>query len=137
MKPISLVLAAVCAVLLSLPVPAEAFSARRHMRVYPVNDAVFEVIAPTAAVAGDYWCGAADYAQRALGAVWNARIYIARGRGPSVTTGRRTAVQFTLQPAAAGVTPIGPVFAIDRMTPGDNMTVAQALTFCDQQPARP
>ena len=137
MKPISLVLAALTAVLLALPMSAEAFSARRHMRVYPVDELVFEVIAPTAAVAGDYWCGAADYAQRALGAPWTARIYIVRGRGPSVTTGRRTAVQFTLQPEAAGVRPIEPVFVMNLMKPGDNMSVAHAMRFCDQPPVRP
>lgn len=137
MKPNSLVPAAICALLLALPVPAAAFSAKRNMRVNPVNDAVFEVVAPTAAGAGDYWCGAADYAYRALGAEWTARIYIVRGRGPSVTTGRRTAVQFTLSPQAAGVQPTRPVFAMNSMKPGDNKSVAHALTFCDQQPARP
>lgn len=130
-------MAALSAALLSLPIPAAAFSAKRHMRVNPVNETVFEVIAPTAAGAGDYWCGAADYAYRALGAAWTAPIYIVRGRGPSVTTGRRTAVQFTLSPQAAGVPATGPVFAMNLMKPGDTMSVAHGLTFCDQPPARP
>lgn len=137
MKPVSYAMAALSAVLLSLPISAEAFSAKRNMRVYPVDNVVFEVIARTAGGAGDYWCGAADYAQRALGASWTARVYVVRGRGPSVTTGRRTAVQFTLQPAAAGVQPIDPALSIDMMKPGDSMTVAHALTYCDRQPARP
>jgi len=137
MKPISLFLAVLSAVLLSLPVGADAFSGRRDTRVNPVSDVVFEVIARGAAGAGDYWCGAADYAHRALGAPWSARIYIVRGRGPSVTTGRRTAVQFTLRPEAAGVTPIDPSLFLNRMTPGDNMSVTQASTFCDPPPVRP
>lgn len=136
MKPISPVPAALAALLLALPIPAEAFNARRNMHVNPVDSAVFEVIAPTAAPGGDYWCGAADYAQRALEAPWIARIYIARGRGPSVTTQRRTAVQFTLQPEVAGVQPLDPVFVMNMMKPGDSMTVAHALSFCDQPPVQ-
>ncbi|TDE40966.1 hypothetical protein [Antarcticimicrobium sediminis] len=136
MKPISPVPAALAALLLALPIPAEAFNARRNMHVNPVDAAVFEVIAPSAAPADDYWCGAADYAQRALGMPWIARIYIARGRGPSVTTQRRTAVQFTVQPEVAGVQPLDPVFMLNMMKPGDNMTVAHALSFCNQPPVQ-
>ncbi len=137
MKQISLALTVLTAVLLALPVPADAFSGRHNTRVNPVNDVVFEVIARTAGSADDYWCGAAEYAHRALGAPWSAHIYIVRGRGPSVTTGRRTAVQFTLHPGAAGVVPRDPAFLMNRMSPGDNMSVQQAIRSCDQQPVRP
>ncbi len=136
MKPIFSVPVALAAALLALPIAAQAVPAGRNMHVNPVDSAVFEVIATTAAPGGDYWCGAADYARRVLGAPWIARIYIARGRGPSVTTQRRTAVQFTLQPEAAGVQPLDPVFVMNMMKPGDNMTVAHALSFCNQPPVQ-
>ncbi|MDX2483653.1 MAG: hypothetical protein QNK42_08325 [Pseudodonghicola sp.] len=136
MKPIFPVPVALAALLLALPICAQAVPAGRNMRVNPVDAAVFEVIAPTAAPGGDYWCGAADYARRVLGADWSTRVYIVRGRGPSVTTQRRTAVQFTVQPEVAGVQPIAPVFVMNMMKPGDNMSVTQALSYCDQPPVQ-
>lgn len=120
----------------ALPVPADAFTGRRGTRVNPVNGVVFEVIARTAGSGADYWCGAAEYAQRALRVPWTARIYIARGRGPSVTTGRRSAVQFTLDPGSAGVTPTPPSLSLDALRVGDSMSVQQAASHCPMQPAR-
>ena len=115
---------------------ADAFSGRRGTRVNQVDAKVFEVIARSAGSSGDYWCGAGDYAQRALGAAWTARIYISRGRGPSVTTGRRTAVQFTMDPAAVGDPPADNGFFTNAMRPGDSMSVQQAQSYCLQPPVR-
>lgn len=137
MKRISLAFAGLSALILMLPELASAAPVGRNMRAYPVNDAVFEVIARTAGGSNDYWCGAADYAQRVLGAPWAAQIYVARGRGPSVTTGRRTAVQFTLDAATAGVTPRGKDIVLSRLQPGDHMSVQQAKLYCGPAPVRP
>lgn len=137
MKRISLALAGLSALILSFPDLAMAERVGRNMRAYPVDDAVFEVIARTAAASGAYWCGAADYAQRVLGAEWTAQIYVVRGRGPSVTTGRRTAVQFTLKAAALGTPPRDRLVVVDRLVPGDHMSVQMAKTHCDQIPLRP
>ena len=83
------------------------------------------------AVGPTYWCAAADYSQRGLKAAWTAKIYIARGLGPSVTTGRRSAVQFTLDPKAAGVTPTPPSLSINALKTGDSLSVQQAFTYCN------
>ncbi len=115
---------------------ADAFSGRRGTRVNQVDAKVFEVIARSAGSSGDYWCGAGDFAQRALGAPWTARIYILRGRGASATTGRRTAVQFTMDAAAAGAPPADNGFFTNTMRPGDSMSVQQAQTYCLQPPMR-
>ncbi|MFV0515722.1 MAG: hypothetical protein ACK5MY_19080 [Jhaorihella sp.] len=122
---------------LALPDPGNAFSGRRGTRVNPVDDAVFEVIARTAGSGADYWCGAGEYASRALNAAWTARIYIARGRGPSVTTGRKSAVQFTLDPGKAGVASAPPSFSLNTLRVGDSMSVQQARGHCPMQPVRP
>ncbi len=114
----------------AVPDAAQAFSGRRGTRVAPVDKAVFEVVARTAGSAADYWCGASDYARRELRAPWTARIYIARGRGPSVTTGRKSAVQFTLDPDGAGIAPIAPSVSLNALNVGDNMSVQQAETYC-------
>lgn len=118
------------------PDVADAFSGKRGTRIAPVNNAVFEVVARGAGTGYDYWCGASDYARRALGAGWNATVFIARGRGTSVTTGRRSAVQFTLDAAAAGITPIPPSLSLNALKVGDNMSVQQANSYCNMGPTR-
>jgi hypothetical protein len=119
-----------------IPDAALAFSGRRGTSVAPVNNLVFEVVARSSGSGPIFWCGAADYARRALGAGWRDTIYIARGRGPSVTTGRRSAVQFTLDAAGAGVTPIPPSLSLNSLKAGDNMSVQQANNYCNMPPTR-
>jgi len=114
----------------AIPQSADAFNGKLGTRVNPVNDAVFEVITRGSGGGHEYWCGAADYARRVLKAGWKTPIYIARGRGPSVTTGRKSSVQFTLDPQAAGITPIKPQLSLNALKVGDNMSVQQANTFC-------
>ena len=114
----------------AMPGTADAFKGKRGTTVNPVDGAVFEVMARTAGSGPDYWCGASDYARRALGADWQARIYIARGRGQSATTNRRSAVHFTLDPAAAGIKPIDPAISLNALKVGDNMSVQQANGYC-------
>ncbi len=59
-----------------------------------------------------------------------------RGRGPSETTGRKTAVQFTLDPAAAGITATSPNVLLNALKTGDNMSVQSANLYCAQNPVR-
>lgn len=123
--------------LAALPLDAAAgFAGRFGTRVNPVNPSVFEVIARTAGSGPDYWCGAGEYAERALGAGWDQPIYIVRGRGPSETTGRRSAVQFSLDPAAVGDPARGGVFMLNALRPGDSMSVQQAMSYCVRPPVR-
>lgn len=117
---------------LMMPDAAFAFVGKRGTRVAPVDNSVFEVVARGSGSAYDYWCGAADYARRALGAGWRDTIYIAHGRSHSVTTGRRSAVQFTLDPAAAGVTPIDSSYSLNSLKVGENMSLQQANSYCDR-----
>jgi hypothetical protein len=119
------------------PIPAEAFAGRNGTSVNPINDDVFEVITRTAGSTSDYWCGASEYARRELGAGWQDRLYVVQGRGPSVTTNRRTAVQFTLSPDAAGVVPLTSTFRLSQLQVGDNMSIQMANQQCAQRPVRP
>ncbi|SDC89920.1 hypothetical protein [Ruegeria marina] len=124
------------ATLIGLSVPADALTTRIGARVLDVDGVVFEVVPRGRQRTGDFWCAASEYARRALGAGWNDRIYIARGRGPSVTTGRKTAVQFTMSPQAAGITPLENDLTSIRvgLKVGDNMSVNQANGYCDPTP---
>jgi hypothetical protein len=53
-----------------------------------------------------------------------------------VTTNRRSAVQFTLDPDAAGITAIAPSISLNALKPGDNMSVQQGDSYCNMQPIR-
>lgn len=124
------------AVLIGLAPQAQAFSSWNGYRVNQVDEFVFEVIPRGRSRTDDYWCSAADYARRVLGADWRQRIYIVRGYGPSVTTGRKTAVQFTLDPVAAGVAPLDSGGIRSGLRAGDSMTVQRANAFCEPVPVR-
>lgn len=120
----------VSATALWMPNAAEAFSGKKGTRVNPVDDAVFEVVARTAGSASDYWCGAADYARRALNVSWTATLYISRGRGPSETTNRRTAVQYTLDPGRAPGGTQNSILQFGDLIAGDKMSVQRAYQYC-------
>jgi hypothetical protein len=85
----------------ALSVPATADAARLGFQANAINSTDFEVIPRTRDDTDGYWCEAADFARRSLGAGWQDPIYVLRGYGPSVTTGRVTAVQFSLKPPPA------------------------------------
>ncbi len=129
--------APIVALLLCLPQVASAdFSAKRDMRVSRINDAVFEVYGSTAASSGRYWCGAGDYARRALNAPWTALIYVVRGRGPGVSVNKRTTVQFTLDPKAAGLQPAEGSFISLPLRVGRSQSVQLSVQDCDRPPVR-
>ena len=130
--PVFLVLAMIGVI---LPDSGRAgFSGRLGTWINQVNANVFEVIPRSSGSGPVFWCGAADYAHRGLGASWSAQLYIARGRGPSETTKRRSAVQFTLDPGAAGISPSGPSYSLNSLRVGDHMSVQQAYLYCNQAP---
>ncbi|MEP2717593.1 hypothetical protein [Pseudophaeobacter sp.] len=118
------------------PVSAEAFTTPRGVRVNPVNDLIFEVIPKSSGSYGDFWCGASQYARREKGAGWRDRIYVVQGRAQSVTTGRKSAVQFTLSPTQVGVAPPPQGWLALGIKPGDSMSIQQAHSYCNQFPVR-
>ncbi|MFK7752812.1 MAG: hypothetical protein AB8B51_09695 [Sedimentitalea sp.] len=121
---------AVAVALVAVPQISLAFTAPKGARVNPLQTGGFEVV-PRGAVNSDvYWCAAASYARRVLGAPWRDHVVVTRGRGLSVTTGRRTAVQFTtVARANAGVT-------AGNLAKGQSMSVQRANTFCRIPAAR-
>lgn len=110
-----------------------AFTSRQGARVNPVNATVFEVVPRGGGRGPVYWCAAGDYAQRQLKAPWSAQVYVARGLGQSETTNRRSAVQFTLDPAAAGIAP-AKSYRLNAFKPGEHMSVQQAFSYCMESP---
>lgn len=120
-----------CALALALPASAHAFLADKNLRVAQISGAKFEVVSSGGTSNKAYWCAAAQFA-RSLGTPSNGRIYLVEGPGPSASIPNRTAVQFTTQPQAAGVTPIAPQGVLSVKVPGDNLSVASAQQYCHQ-----
>ena len=118
------------------PVAAEAFTTPNGAKVNSIDDLIFEVIPKTSGSYDEFWCGAAEYARRVKGAGWRDLIYVVRGRGTSVTTGRRSAVQFTLSPEEVGVAPPPQGWLALGVKPGGRMSVQQARRYCDRSPVR-
>jgi len=117
--------------------PAYALTTSYGSKVNAVNDVVFEVVGQNSAASGqEYWCGASEFARRALKAGWRDQIFLVRGRGPSETTNRKSAVQFTLNPQAAGVSPAEASLSLNAMNPGENLTVQRAHQYCSAIPGR-
>lgn len=129
MKPVTAATVLAASLMLALPDVSAANASRHSIRVNPVSDGVFEVIART----GNgylFWCGAADYVQRVLRLPWESKLYIHRGLGPSETTGRRSAVQFTLDPNLAAAAPAGGYRSVNSLQAGDTMSAIRAHEYC-------
>ena len=122
-------LASVGLVLSVLALPAQAYRALNWLQVNPVREGVFEVVGQPGSGPAQYWCAAGDFARQVLGVAANQRIYIARGRGPSETTNRRSAVQFSLTPPPGADTTPGLSLSVTR--PGENLRAAAARFYCE------
>jgi len=110
---------------------ADALIGPRGTEAAPVSNVVFEVGARGSGTSDDLWCGAADYARRALGAGWKVDIYVVRGRGKGVATNRSVAAHFTLDPSAAG---IKPTQGYSTLAVGYSMSVQRGNTLCSMPP---
>lgn len=100
-------------------------------RAIQLNDAIFEVIPQGLSATGRYWCTASRFARIRLNENWRDRIYVARGYGPSLTTGRKTAIQFTTDPEKAGIKPLQNGSVVSGFVVGDSMSVQQADQYCN------
>ncbi len=100
--------------------------------VKKVNDAVYEAVAEEEFSGEAFWCVAGSYAQIDLKASPNAKVYVVRCFGPSETTDRRTAVQFTLDPQKAGVTPSEGTDDVNELSIGEHMAVDVARSHCER-----
>lgn len=129
-------LIAFAALIATLPLGANAYTAKNRLSVAPVDGAVFEVVGNAGGTgARDFWCAAGEYAF-SQGAASNTRIYLVSGRQPSVSEPGRTAVRFTLSPQAAGIAPISPQLVLSVNVPGDNLRTASAREYCAQSISR-
>lgn len=129
-------LAVALAAALTLPAFAAdgLFRAKNKMQVGERADGVIEVGGfPRYAGLEDYWCAAGDYLYRAKRTPWQTKIYVVRGIGPSQVTGYRDAVLFTLDPVAAGVTPLDKgINVVGTLTVGRSKSVTSAFYSCER-----
>ena len=115
--------------IMALPVAASAFGLFNHpriLKVKPISSTNFEVIEGPGAGPRAYWCAAARHVEITLGQR-QVRIYIAVGRGPSVTSAGRKAVQFTTVPFGD----VEPSYSVSISQAGYNLSSGHALQFCD------
>ena len=118
----TLIAAAVTAA--TLPATAFAFTAENRAQVTPLSGGTFQVSPERYFGVPGQWCGAADYAVRALGADWSQRIYVLDKQGRDVV--------FGLTPQ--GNTPSSiTVVSNSAKTPGANFSVQRAFAFCIDQ----
>lgn len=108
--------------------PALAWQAENRHDVNPLPGGGFEVVGRPGSGPVDYWCAAGDYGLRVLGTSGTRRIYITRARGPSVTSGRKSAVHFALE-LPQGTAPHTGVFLTVRRA-GSSLSTAVALNYC-------
>jgi len=118
---------------LVLGTSASAVNGRLGYQTVALNNSVFEVIPRGRTDVDGYWCAASDFARRTLGADWRQPIYVVRGYGPSEATGRRTAVQFSLQ-KPAGDTPPQKGVVTGSFAPGTSISVQRANGRCNVRP---
>lgn len=82
-------------VLLMLPLPAAAFTARNGMEVAQVGPTEIAVAFHSGRSDTDYWCAAGDYAQRVLNQPVGTRLW----RASPKPRGAGEGILFTLDPA--------------------------------------
>lgn len=115
----------------TLTVPETAFAARNGYQTVGLNNTDFEVIPRARTDVDGYWCAAADFARRTLGAGWQQQIYVVRGYGPSQATGRKTSVLFSIKPPAGVEAQVKPITA--GFTPGQSRSVQSANALCNRR----
>lgn len=108
---------------------AQVFEAQNRLLVVPLKGDRFEVIEARGEGPRGIWCAAADYAADRLGMSRSTRVYILRGRGPSVGAAGRKSVVFTTNPA---ILPQGPSQSVSLSTSqvGVGLPVNHARQFC-------
>ncbi len=125
------VLGLTCAAALSgCGIENDYFFTTRGERVYAVEDGVFEVALMDMGYLPGYWCNAADYARRSLGAGWTDPVYVYRGLGEGVVSERAVTVLFTLKPPATPVAQQA-IVRINAFEPGQSLTVRSAENQCN------
>lgn len=110
---------------------ADFFSGRTQGRVYALDGQSFEVVPPIGAPGAAYWCTAAEFARRELGADWVQDIYVLKGRAPSTVTGRIDTVTFTLTEVPRAEEP-GFFRQTYAFKPGDRFSVTSAQGLCQE-----
>lgn len=111
-----------------LPQPGHAFRSLHGMTVNSIKGSGFEVTGKGFSRSDDYWCAASEYARRVQKAGWTTRIYVTRGRGPSVISNRHDAVQFSIEPGVQNNT--GGGRSLNALAIGKSKTISQANRYC-------
>lgn len=108
---------------------AQAYRAENQLLVVPLGKTEFEVIEARGEGPRGIWCAAAGYAQVHLGTAEGARIYIKKGRGPSISGVGRKSIVFTTDEAALG-TPALRSYSLSVRQVGLGLPSGHARQFC-------
>lgn len=109
--------------------PSGIFLSVNRMHVVPTSDpARFEVLAQPGSAGPDFFCAAADYADRRLNASPADRVVLTRPVARNPDTGRRSGL-FTVAPNGS-VAPTRSITISTRQA-GENMQIAHARSLCN------
>jgi len=125
------ILAACAVALLATSSVAQQSMTHAGFEIHPVNDVVYEAVSDGAHGGAAFWCAAGLFVEAKLKAPPKTEIYVVRGAGPSVTTNRRSAAQFTIEPEKAGVTPAESSSDLNNLVVGEHMHASLARNFCN------
>ena len=115
---------------------ASAFTAVNGLTVTPSKvQGQYDVISRAGSGPREIWCAAAQYADYALGAAGNTRVYLTQGTAQAPEYGGRRATRFTISPSAELAASPGPnasgSYSVSLSKIGYNLRVAHAEGFCD------
>jgi len=124
------VLAAIAATVVTTSAVAQSMT-HAGFEIHPVNDVVYEAASDGAHGGAAFWCAAGMFVETVLKVSPKTEIYVVRGAGASVTTNRRSAAQFTIEPEKAGITPAESSGNLNKLTVGEHMHAGLARNFCN------
>lgn len=127
-RPLQLLIA-IAAVAACTSAASGQFYALNRFQVVPLNPYEFEVVGRPGGLKPDYWCAIGDFLRRQK-VPWRTRIYAMSGIERGVATGARTAVRFTLDPAASGIEVYENSLITDVLTVGYGRDLTSAWGEC-------
>lgn len=115
---------------------AFAFTAVNGLSVVPTDaQGTYDVISNPGSGPRQIWCAAAQFADFALSAQGNTRVYLVAATAKSAAYGGRRATRFTIAPDAELANAPGPnaggSYSVSLSKIGYNLRVAHAEGFCD------
>lgn len=116
----------------TLPEGDGSLPTKNGARVYVIDDSRFVVAQGFDYSLAAYWCGASDFARRALGLDWRDRIYVSRSIDTKGPFNIPDTVEFSINPVALEK-PLPQIRRTFAYQVGESKTVTSAQNLCDRE----